>query len=177
MRKTSALLLMLLSSAASAPALAADTPSEVSIYALTDTGVGDLIGTIDLKDSKAGLVLTPKLSHLPPGQHGMHVHQLPDCRAVEKDGKSVAGLAAGGHFDPAETGKHLGPQGDGHKGDLPFLTVDAKGDATAPVVAPHLTIADVENHAIIIHAGGDNYSDEPKPLGGGGARIACGVVK
>jgi Cu-Zn family superoxide dismutase len=29
----------------------------------------------------------------------------------------------------------------------------------------------------MIHAGGDNYSDHPKRLGGGGARIACGVVK
>jgi Cu-Zn family superoxide dismutase len=29
----------------------------------------------------------------------------------------------------------------------------------------------------MIHAGGDNYSDEPEPLGGGGARIACGVVE
>jgi Cu-Zn family superoxide dismutase len=27
-----------------------------------------------------------------------------------------------------------------------------------------------------IHAGGDNYSDQPKPLGGGGARIACGTL-
>ncbi|MBF9200908.1 superoxide dismutase, partial [Acinetobacter baumannii] len=24
---------------------------------------------------------------------------------------------------------------------------------------------------------GDNYSDSPLPLGGGGARIACGVIK
>jgi len=28
----------------------------------------------------------------------------------------------------------------------------------------------------MIHAGGDNYSDEPAKLGGGGARMACGVV-
>jgi Cu-Zn family superoxide dismutase len=28
----------------------------------------------------------------------------------------------------------------------------------------------------MIHEGGDNYSDQPKPLGGGGARIACGVI-
>ena len=178
MRKTSAALVLTLLTAAASPAVwAADSPSSVSIYALTDTGVGDPIGTIGLKDSKDGLVLTPKLSHLPPGQHGIHIHQLPDCRAVEKDGQSVAGLAAGGHLDPDQTGKHLGPTGAGHKGDLPFLTVDDKGEATKPLVAPHLTVADVENHAIMIHAGGDNYSDDPKPAGGGGPRIACGVVK
>ena len=28
----------------------------------------------------------------------------------------------------------------------------------------------------MIHVGGDNYSDMPLPLGGGGARIACGVI-
>ena len=29
----------------------------------------------------------------------------------------------------------------------------------------------------MIHAGGDNYSDHPEALGGGGARVACGVDK
>jgi Cu-Zn family superoxide dismutase len=176
MRKTSVLFLSVIAAAAIAPAAFAADPV-VSIYALTDTGVGDPIGTIALKDSGAGLVLTPKLTHLPPGQHGIHVHALGDCRAVEKDGKSVAGLAAGGHFDPDQTTKHLGPAGNGHKGDLPFLTVDDKGNATQALTAPHLTLADLKGHAIVIHEGGDNYSDDPKPLGGGGPRIACGVVE
>ena len=86
-------------------------------------------------------------------------------------------MAAGGHYDPANTGKHLGPHGEGHKGDLPALTVDASGETTKGVVAPHLTVADIKGRSIIIHAGADNYSDQPAPLGGGGARIACGVVK
>jgi Cu-Zn family superoxide dismutase len=60
---------------------------------------------------------------------------------------------------------------------LPALTVNASGNATKSVVAPHLTVADVKGRSIMIHAGGDNYSDQPAPLGGGGARIACGVVK
>jgi len=29
----------------------------------------------------------------------------------------------------------------------------------------------------MIHAGSDNYADEPKPLGGGGSRVACGVIE
>jgi hypothetical protein len=56
-------------------------------------------------------------------------------------------------------------------------TVDASGEATKAVVVPHLTVADVKGCSIMIHAGGDNYSDQPAPLGGGGARIACGVAK
>ena len=86
----------------------------------------------------------------------------------------AAGMAAGGHYDPANTGKHLGPQGEGH---MPVLTVDASGKATKAVTAPHLTVADVKGRSIMIHSGGDNYSDQPAPLGGGGARIACGVAR
>jgi Cu-Zn family superoxide dismutase len=40
-----------------------------------------------------------------------------------------------------------------------------------------MSVAKAQGHAIIIHEGGDNYSDTPKPLGGGGSRIACGVVE
>jgi Cu-Zn family superoxide dismutase len=57
------------------------------------------------------------------------------------------------------------------------LAVDASGKATKPITVPHLTLADAKGHSIMIHAGGDNYSDRPEPLGGGGARIACGIVK
>jgi Cu-Zn family superoxide dismutase len=93
-------------------------------------------------------------------------------------GKPAAGFAAGGHYDPAHTKKHLGPLSTaGHRGDLPVLVVDSHGDATRPVTAPHLTVAEIRGHSIMIHAGGDNYSDTPAPLGGGGARIACGVIK
>ena len=46
-----------------------------------------------------------------------------------------------------------------------------------PLPVPHLTLADAKGRSIVIHAGGDDYSDQPAPSGGGGARIACGVVK
>ena len=141
-------------------------------------GIGASIGTLKLEDTTAGLRITPDLSDLPPGNHGFHVHVNADCGPGEQGGTKVAGLAAGGHFDPMNTGKHLGPEStEGHKGDLPVLAVDANGRATQPVTAPHLTVAEVQGHAIVVHAGGDNYSDTPAPLGGGGARIACAVVK
>jgi Cu-Zn family superoxide dismutase len=56
------------------------------------------------------------------------------------------------------------------------LVVDDGGHATKGVVAPHLTVEQIRGRSIMIHAGGDNYSDTPVPLGGGGARIACGVI-
>jgi len=45
------------------------------------------------------------------------------------------------------------------------------------VVSPRLKKLDeVKNRALMIHVGGDNYSDKPESLGGGGARYACGVI-
>jgi superoxide dismutase, Cu-Zn family len=72
-------------------------------------------------------------------------------------------MAACGHYDPANTGKHLGPLGEGHKGDLPALTVDPDGSATKDLIAPRLKASDVKGHSIVIHVGGDNYTDQPEP--------------
>ena len=149
----------------------------VTINKIDESGIGASIGVIQLEDTKEGLRLTPSLNGLPPGQHGFHVHEKSDCGSADDKGKKAAGMGAGGHLDPKHSGKHLGPEStEGHSGDLPFLTVDDKGAAQTAVVAPHLKVDDVMGHSLMIHAGGDNYSDRPKPLGGGGARIACGTL-
>lgn len=88
----------------------------------------------------------------------------------------VPGLAAGGHYDPGKTGRHEGPSGKGHLGDLPQLMVDAAGNARRVSWAPRLKTSDIRGRALMIHAGPDNYQDVPKVLGGGGARVACGVA-
>ena len=149
----------------------------VTVYAVSDAGVGEKVGTVRVTDTEYGALFTPALSQLPPGIHGFHLHEHPMCDCAEKDGKMVAANAAGSHFDPAKTGKHEGPYGKGHLGDLPPLFVDADGNATVPVLAPRLKVKDVKGRALMIHAGGDNYSDAPAALGGGGARIACGVIE
>ena len=96
----------------------------------------------------------------------------------DKTGKVIPAGAAGGHMDPAMTGKHEGPQGMGHLGDLPVLTVAANGTAQETLTAPHIvSVAALKGHALMIHAGGDTYSDTTAPLGGGGARIACGLIQ
>ena len=144
---------------------------------LTDeAGIGDEVGAIVLEDSEYGLLITPSLVNLSPGAHGFHIHENPDCSPAEKEGEMVPGLAAGGHYDPEETGSHEGPYGDGHLGDLPPLFVDAEGNANIPTLAPRLSVADVIDRSIMVHMHGDNFSDEPAALGGGGARLACGVI-
>lgn len=148
----------------------------IKMHAVDDSGIGPEVGTVTVSQSDYGLVFTPNLSGLPAGMHGFHVHQNPSCAPGMKDGKSVAGVGAGGHYDPKGAGKHGPAWGDGHLGDLPALYVDSAGDATYAVLAPRLTMADMEGRSLMVHAHGDNYSDDPKPLGGGGARIVCGVV-
>lgn len=123
------------------------------------SGAGAAIGSVYAEDTDSGLKLTPDLTALPPGPHGFHVHQNPSCAAAEKQGQMQAALAAGGHYDPQTTGKHLGPEGDGHKGDLPRLQVDPDGTATKPMMAPRLRVADLKGRALVIHAGSDNYSE------------------
>lgn len=127
-----------------------------------------LIGQVDFIETPYGLLVSPNLVGLSAGLHGFHLHQHPDCNAD--------GMGAGGHYDPANTNKHLGPyNGDGHLGDLPVLYVSDEGKANVPTLAPRLKLSDLKGLSVMIHANGDNYSDNP-PLGGGGARIACGVI-
>lgn len=150
---------------------------QVPVNLVSADGAPQPVGSVTISESAYGLIFTPDLKSLPMGVHGFHIHENGSCEAGVKDGVKVAALAAGGHFDPEKTGKHLGPYADGHLGDLPALYVNMDGTSNNPVLAPRLkTLAQIKGHALMIHAGGDNHSDMPKPLGGGGERVACGVI-
>lgn len=159
-----------------AGAAAQSAELSVQVFAVDEKGVGSAVGTIRLVETPYGLAVHPRLAGLAPGLHGFHIHENPSCAAADQSGKMVAGLAAGGHLDPAGTKRHGEPWGDGHLGDLPPLYVAGDGSANAPVLAPRLKLADVRKRSIMVHAGGDNHADHPAPLGGGGARVACGVI-
>jgi Cu-Zn family superoxide dismutase len=164
-------------SAIAAPALAASV--KVPMAMATPTGKGAEVGSVTFSDAKGGGVSVKLDLHgLPPGEHGFHVHEKPSCEAATAaDGKVTPAGAAGGHLDPGATAKHLGPEGGGHLGDLPRVSVAADGTAKETLTAPHIeSAAELKGHAIMLHAGGDNYADQPAPLGGGGARMACGVA-
>lgn len=141
---------------------------ELTANIYTTDNKQEAIGTVVFRDTPYGLLILPHLTHLSPGAHGFHLHQYPSC--------SEEGMGAGGHFDPNKSDSHQGPYGQGHLGDLPILYVDNTGQATTPTLAPRLKTSDITNLSLMVHQGGDNYTDTPK-LGGGGARIACGVVE
>ncbi|KTD18827.1 superoxide dismutase, Cu, Zn [Legionella lansingensis] len=142
--------------------------AQITVIIYSTDGKKKELGKVTFNDSEYGLLILPALSSLPPGLHGFHLHQHPDC--------GDKGMHAGGHYDPGHTNSHQGPYGKGHLGDLPVLYVDANGNANVPMLAPRLKTNDLSGLAVMVHAGGDNYSDTP-PLGGGGDRIACGVIK
>lgn len=137
-----------------------------TIYPTNDSK--NAIGEVVFTETPYGLLVTPNLTTLPAGLHGFHLHQHPTC--------SHDGMEAGGHFDPANINSHKGPYNEGHLGDLPVLYVAADGKANTPTLAPRLKLKDITGLTVMVHAEGDNYSDTP-PLGGGGARIACGLIK
>ena len=115
-------------------------------------------GEIVAVQTPYGVAFFPNLKGLEAGLHGFHIHENADC---------------------GKTANHSLPWDDnGHKGDLPALYVDKDGNANSPVLAPKIkALSELKKHSLMIHFGGDNHSDHPAALGGGGARMACGVIK
>lgn len=151
--------------------------AQATLYFLTSDGNGAEVGTITFADINKGVRITENFTGLTPGAHGIHIHENGNCDSTVVDGKIVLGGAAGGHYDPHHTGRHAGPGADGHAGDLPVLTVSSDGTVQGTHDVSGLSVSRIKGRAVIIHEGGDNYQDKPDPLGGGGGRMACGVIE
>jgi superoxide dismutase, Cu-Zn family len=170
------LCLTIMAMAITLPASAANLTA--AMHKATQDGTGEDLGTITVAASDAGATFKLDLHGLPPGPHGFHVHENGSCGPTNMNGVRIPGGAAGGHLDPDRTGKHEGPGGAGHLGDLPVLDAAANGTATQTLTAPRIKdIEALKGHALVIHAGGDTFSDSPNVLGGGGGRFACGVME
>src|ERR1700676_3917675 len=141
---------------------------------------GKQLGQALFLDVDNGVQVRVDVTGLPPGAHGMHIHEVGSCNPLrDTQGKVTPFGAAGGHFDPQGTAHHLGPYGSGHAGDLPNLVVDEAGHARTTFFDDRLSVKagpmNIVGRAIVIHANEDNYTDTP-PLGGSGGRIACGEI-
>lgn len=172
------LLIGLAAALASAPAPAA-TPALVAEMSFTSAAPRPgKAGEIRVAPSPDGAVFTIRLNDIAPGSHGFHVHAAGSCAdAPNAAGEMVPAGAAGPHWDPQATNAHRGPHSDGHMADLPRIEADRDGRAAASLIAPRITdISTLKGHALIVHVGADTYSDTPEPLGGGGKRLACGVL-
>ncbi len=141
---------------------------------------GASAGTATLTDAPRGVLLHVEASGLTPGWHAIHVHEKGDC-------SDAAFKMAGGHVHmmgamPAVHGLLMANATD--QGDLPNIHADADGTATAEIFAPMVALhagtdranlLDADGSAIVIHAMKDDYTTQP--IGGAGARVACGVIR
>lgn len=175
------IIILLAAAIAATAGLSAARADEASatVAIATKDGTGETVGTVRFVDGQYGLLVIPDLAGLTAGPHGTHVHEDPDCGpSQDHHGMAVPAGAAGGHYDPAGTGRHAGPYGDGHLGDLPNLIVEADGTATIPVLAPRVKVSDIRNRALMIHAEADRYTDHGAHHHGmGGMRMYCGVIE
>ncbi len=122
---------------------------DVQLNLVTPRASGSPSAGVKITGNRPRPRVRPELRALPPGKHGFHIHAEGSCQPAMKEGKAVAAGAAGGHYDPQHTGKHEGPLGTGHLGDLPLLVVNDAGVADQPIIAPRLkTLDEVKGKAL-----------------------------
>ena len=127
---------------------------------------GSARGTVTLNDARDGSTLHVRVSGLPAGDHGLHLHEKGLC-----EGPAFA--SAGGHWNPSGRKHGRNNPAGAHLGDLPNLRVDLSTTGAASfTVAPG--IADADGTSLVIHAKGDDYRTDPS--GNSGDRIACAVI-
>jgi Cu-Zn family superoxide dismutase len=135
---------------------------------------GREVGTLRLVDHPGSIGVTGQLTGVPPGPHGIHIHETGRC-------DPPAFESAGGHWNPQ--GRQHGlenPQGP-HLGDMPNVEADANGIAEVNVNTPAGSLRgdagtmDADGGAVVLHAGPDDHRTDPS--GDSGDRIACGVIE
>jgi superoxide dismutase, Cu-Zn family len=134
---------------------------------------GQELGTLTLRRAGQGIVVEGRLSGLPEGPHGIHLHAVGRCEAPFE--------SAGPHWNPANR-QHgtQNPQGP-HAGDLPNLNATGDGIADVAGITPAGRMSgdggllDADGAALVVHASADDYRTDPS--GNSGARVACGVIQ
>ena len=137
---------------------------------------GQSVGEAQLKSAHGGqgVMIKLNLKNLPPGEHGIHVHQNAKCDPP--DFKS-----SGGHLNPDNKKHGLENPAGPHAGDMVNVKVSDKGTAKQTIVAKGVILGDGPNSvfanggtSLMIHAKADDMKTDPS--GNSGDRIACGVI-
>jgi Cu-Zn family superoxide dismutase len=150
-------------------------PERNAWASLQDTS-GRTVGIAALTEDSEGLHVRVQATGLPPGVHGIHIHEVASCTPPDF-------TSAGAHFNPGRRQHGMQNLEGVHAGDLENLVVEVNGTAvyeTLNTVAslglgnPAANILDGNGSALVIHANQDDNVSNPD--GNSGARIACGVI-
>jgi superoxide dismutase, Cu-Zn family len=148
----------------------AANPAAKPVVVDIKNAAGQSIGTATLTEAAPGVRIKLDIRSLPPGEHSIHIHQVPKCEPP--DFKS-----AGPHFSGTAGGHEHGAGAPA--GDIPnfALVVAADGTAHVSVVAPKVTLGSGDHSvfsnggtAIVIHEVSNETNSGAPP------RIACGVI-
>jgi Cu-Zn family superoxide dismutase len=132
-------------------------------------------GTVTLTQTASGVLLKGGLTGLPPGAHGLHLHESGVCDPPFE--------TAGDHFNPARAEHGFLVESGPHAGDMPNIHVPQSGALTIEILNAMVslddnaleTLFDEDGSALLVHADPDNY--EGQPSGNAGDRIACAVIE
>lgn len=158
----------------STPDIPAAAMADPGATATVRDAAGRDLGTLTFTDAAGGILVSGRLTGLPPGEHAMHLHASGDCTPPGFE-------SAGDHWNPTNrqhgTQNPMGP----HLGDLSNISVGQDSVATVQAVTPDGSLRgtphallDADGAAVIIHAAPDDY--QTNPSGGSGNPIACGVI-
>ena len=140
---------------------------------------GSPAGRVTFTEEGGRLAVEARLTNLPPGFHGFHIHATGKCERG-----TPAFTSAGGHM---VSGEQSHPT---HSGDQPVVLVMSDRSAELRFTTDRYKLSDLqtaEGRAVIVHALPDNYANVPTrytrqpdattlSTGDAGDRIACGVV-
>lgn len=151
---------------------------------------GNTVATADIAAEGGHLVITVEATGLRPGFHGLHFHQVGRCEtnSVAPTGGAPGDfLSAGGHLQVG------GASGHPASGDLTSLQIREDGRGKLVTTTDKVTLDDLTDRALIIHAGADNFANIPDrythgegatgpdettlATGDAGGRVACGVIQ
>lgn len=139
---------------------------------------GKAIGTVALTQAGGGTLIRLELEGLKPGPKAIHIHGSGTC-----DDHCDGFQASGGHVNPdGRAHGLLNPDGP-DAGDLPNFMVHADGTAWVEFYSTRASLdgsfgaqlMDDDGAAFVIHENPDDHLTQP--IGGAGARIACGVIE
>jgi superoxide dismutase, Cu-Zn family len=133
----------------------------------------DLTGEASFVEEANGkLSFEVRVEHVEPGSHAVHIHENGDCSAPDAS-------SAGGHWNP--TGEDHGKWGvhPFHLGDIGNIDVGPDGTGSLSLETDQWNLDEtgdhsVLGHAVVVHAGTDDFKTQPS--GDAGARIGCGAI-